>query len=69
MSGVRANCRAMWSRENRAGNKSTDWGRERGVVDGKVGDRQGNRLKVNRKAKGTKESEIIRQWFETAIEF
>lgn len=37
MSGVRANCRAMRSRENRARDKSTDWGGWVGV---------GNRVKV-----------------------
>lgn len=32
MSGVRANCRSMWSRENRGGDKSTDRERRGGSV-------------------------------------
>lgn len=47
MSGVRANCRAMRSRENRARDKSTDWGGGVGV---------GNRVKV--KGKQREESDV-----------
>ncbi len=66
MSGVRANCRAMWSRENRAGNKSTEWGREGergrerggGWEGGRQIERQGNGAKVKRKARDKREKKV-----------
>lgn len=60
MSGARANCLAMWSRENRAGDKSSDWGRVRGGAwdDGRQIERQTNRVKVWRKARDTRKMKV-----------
>lgn len=55
MSGARANCRAMCSRENRVWDKSTDWGREEGGWEGERQiEREGNVVKVKRKAREEK---------------
>lgn len=48
MSEARANCRPMWSRENRAGDKSTG-SRESAVVGRKVGSGEMEKSRRNRK--------------------
>lgn len=60
MSGARANCLAMWSRENRAGDKSSDSGRVRGGAwdGGRQIERQTNGVKVRRKARNTGEKKV-----------
>lgn len=72
MRGARANCLALWSRENRAGNKSSKLGRVRGGAwdGGRQIEKRGNGVKVKgdkRRKQNQKINTIMTQYYMTSL--